>query len=306
MSDPFAAARPFAERLRHRLRQSPFAQHLHQRFRRWRAPAIDGSGTIGDVDPATVTPGAAIVFRCNLCGTPNAATLATLSRETRSCVACGSTVRFRAMAHLVTLEICGRPTLLPDAPAREDIAGIGLSDAAEYALTLAAKYAYENTWFHSAPRLDIAYLDRARFGRYDFVVASDVFEHVVPPVARAFANARRLLKADGKMIFSVPFSLEPDTREHYPELHEWSMTDRAGVWTLSNRTMDGRQQTFTDLVFHGGPGSTLEMRVFSRAALEREFLRAGFARVRIAAEPYLPFGIHWPEPWSVPMVAYVR
>jgi hypothetical protein len=46
------------------------------------------------------------------------------------------------------------------------------------------------------------------------------------------------------------------------------------------------------------------MRLFSREALEREFSEAGFARVRIAAEPYLPFGIHWPEPWSVPMVAY--
>jgi len=63
-------------------------------------------------------------------------------------------------------------------------------------------------------------------------------------------------------------------------------------------------QTFTDLVFHGGPGSTLEMRLFSQGDLTREFLHAGFARVRIASEPYLPFGIHWPEPWSVPMVAY--
>jgi hypothetical protein len=26
--------------------------------------------------------------------------------------------------------------------------------------------------------------------------------------------------------------------------------------------------------------------------------------MRIAAEPYLPFGIHWQFPWSVPMVAY--
>lgn len=306
MSDPFAAARAVAQRLRHRLRCWPFAQRLRQRLRRLRATAVDGSGTIGDVDPATLTPGASIVFRCNLCGTSNVATLATLSRETRSCVVCGSSVRFRAMAHLLTLEICGRPTALSDAPTREDIAVIGLSDAAEYALPIAAKYAYENTWFHTAPHLDIANVDPARFGRYDFVVASDVFEHVAPPVARAFANARRLLKADGKFIFTVPFSLEPDSREHYPDLHEWSVTDRAGVWTLSNRTVDGRQQTFTDLVFHGGPGSTLEMRVFSRAALKREFLRAGFARVRIAAEPYLPFGIHWPDPWSVPMVAYAR
>jgi hypothetical protein len=46
------------------------------------------------------------------------------------------------------------------------------------------------------------------------------------------------------------------------------------------------------------------MRLFSQSGLEREFARAGFARVRVAAEPYLPFGIQWPEPFSVPMVAY--
>ncbi len=85
------------------------------------------------------------------------------------------------------------------------------------------------------------------------------------------------------------------TREHYPELHDWSLTEQDGAWIRSNRTPDGREQTFRDLVFHGGPGSTLEMRLFSRAALEREFKAAGFARVRIADEPYLPFGIHWPD-----------
>ncbi|MBK9674346.1 MAG: hypothetical protein IPO82_03565 [Betaproteobacteria bacterium] len=42
--------------------------------------------------------------------------------------------------------------------------------------------------------------------------------------------------------------------------------------------------------------------MFPRAALEREFAAAGFASLRVAAEPYLPFGIVWPEPWSLPMV----
>jgi hypothetical protein len=46
------------------------------------------------------------------------------------------------------------------------------------------------------------------------------------------------------------------------------------------------------------------MRLFSRAGLEREFTAAGFARLRIADEPCPEHGIVWPEPWSVPMVAY--
>jgi hypothetical protein len=45
------------------------------------------------------------------------------------------------------------------------------------------------------------------------------------------------------------------------------------------------------------------MRVFSRAALERHFAQAGFRDVRFADEPCPAFGIAWPEPWSVPIVA---
>jgi len=286
MSRPLVSARKLAYRQMLRLKA----------WRRWR----EGDGG----DPSSIPPGASIPFLCNLCATPNEGTLDALSREALTCMHCGSNVRFRAMAYLVTREVLGRPLLLPDVPLRKDIAGIGLSDAEAYARPLAEKFSYENTFFHTEPRLDIADIDATRDGRYDFLIASDVFEHVAPPVARAFANARRLLKPDGKLIFTVPFTLENDTIEHYPELFDWSMADQDGNWTLINRTRDGREQIFTDLVFHGGPGSTLEMRLFSRAALEREFHEAGFARVRIAAEPYLPFGIHWPEPWSVPMVAY--
>jgi SAM-dependent methyltransferase len=276
-----------------------FAERQAARFKFWRRWREDDGG-----DPASIPPGTAIPFRCNLCGTPNTGTLAALSRETLTCTHCGSNVRFRAMAYLVTREVLGRALALPDVPVRKDIAGIGLSDAHAYAQPLAEKFDYENTYYHTDPRVDISDIDAARVGRYDFLIASDVFEHVLPPVARAFENARRLLKPGGKFIFTVPFSLEPDTREHFPELHDWSLTETDGTWTLTNRTRDGREERFSDLVFHGGPGSTLEMRLFSRAALERAFLEAGFARVRIANEPYLPFGIHWPEPWSVPMVAY--
>ena len=305
MSGVFAPDQPWARRLRERLGHSPAASRLRQGWRRLRAPPVDGESIVADVEPASLSADQPFVFQCNLCGAPNAATLASLTRESPSCAVCDSTVRSRAMAHLLTLEICGRPTALPDAAVRKTIAGIGLSDAAAYALPLASLYSYENTWFDRRPRLDIADLPASRVGRYDFVIASDVFEHIAPPVAQAFANARRLLRSGGRLIFSVPFSLEADTREHYPELHDWSIALHEGVRTLVNRTADGRLQTFTDPRFHGGPGSTLEMRLFSRAALERECARAGFARMRVAADPYLPFGIHWPAPWSVPMVACV-
>lgn len=245
-----------------------------------------------------------IDFRCNLCGSSNSVALAALQREQPSCASCGSTVRARAMVHLLTTELLGESVALPDLPARASYCGIGLSDAEVYAGPLAQKFDYTNTYFHTEPMLDIAHVEPGKSGCYDFIIASDVFEHIAPPVARAFSNARKLLKDGGVFIFSVPFSLEADTAEHFPELHNYRLIESPTGWRLENRTVDGRAQTFTNLVFHGGPGTTLEMRLFSRAALEREFAAAGFSRMRVADEPFLQHGIVWPEPWSIPMVAY--
>jgi SAM-dependent methyltransferase len=213
-------------------------------------------------------------------------------------------VRTRTIVHLLTSELFGRSIALPEVPRRTDLVGIGLSDSPGYAIPLAKRLGYTNTYFHTEPRLDIADVPADRTAEADFIIASDVFEHVAPPVARAFANARRLLKPRGVLIFSVPFSLAADTVEHFPDLCDYRLIEADGTWRLENHTSDGRLQVFTDLVFHGGPGTTLEMRLFSRAALEREFRAAGFGRMRIADEPCPEYGIVWPEPWSVPMVAY--
>lgn len=264
-------------------------------WQRWR----DGSSH----DPALIAADARIPFRCNICGTGNGSTPAGLTREGITCTHCGSSVRFRAMVHLVTREMLGRPVALHAMQRRPDIAGIGLSDAWSYAHRMARKFDYTNTYYHTDPRLDITDVGDEHAGRYDFITSSDVFEHVRPPVLRAFVNARRMLKPGGKLILTVPSSLADETTEHYPLLHDYTVHEADGRYTMTNRTRDGVVQTFDNLVFHGGPGATLEMRVFSRRALERDLLAAGFARVRIAAETYLPFGIHWADPFSAPMVA---
>jgi SAM-dependent methyltransferase len=251
-----------------------------------------------------VGPGEKVYFRCNICGGSCAAPMSALEREKSSCRRCGSTVRTRTIVHLLTTELFGRSIALPDLPLRRDLVGIGLSDRHFYADRLAEKLGYTNTFFHMEPQLDITAVPVQLSARYDFIIASEVFEHVAPPASRAFVNARRLLKPHGVLIFSVPYTLDPETREHYPELYDYRVVESSGQWRLENRTADGRTQIYTDLVFHGGPGSTLEMRLFSRSGLIREFTEAGFAGVRIAEEPQPEFGIVWPEPWSIPMVAY--
>lgn len=298
MSTRLSAARAFASRLLRRVRREPppAAQAAP-------APAELEIATIGDLDPRTLDPSATIAFHCNLCGERALAKLADLARETPSCPSCRSTVRFRSIAHLVVRELTGENATLPALAPRPAIRGIGLSDAESYAKPLARVFDYENTWFHKAPRVDITAIPEDRIGRYDFLIASDVFEHVATPVGRAFDNALRLLKPGGLLVLTVPFSLDAATVEHFPELHEWSLGKVGGEWLLVNKTADGRLVTHRDLVFHGGPGTTLEMRLFARDALLAELARAGFVDVRIANEPYLPFGIHWPEPWSVPIVA---
>lgn len=299
MPNRLTAARALASRLLRRVRNRSAARATASATV---ACEIDVA-TIGDLDPRMLAPGEPVAFQCNLCGSRSVTTLDALQRETPSCASCDSNVRFRAIAHLVVRELTGEYATLPALAPRPAITGVGLCDANAYAKPFARAFDYRNTFFHKAPRVDITAIDDADVGRYDFLIASDVFEHVAPPVGRAFDNARRLLKPGGLFVLTVPFSLEAATVEHFPELHEWSLGKAGGEWLLVNKTVDGRLVTHRDLVFHGGPGTTLEMRLFACDSLLAEFARAGFVDVRIANEPYLPFGIHWPVPWSVPIVA---
>lgn len=286
---------PFTHALRRRVKS--LVPPAMRRWWRARHPAAT------DVGAPSVESGPRVAFQCNLCGTRNDVASREISREIPSCTHCGSTVRSRALVHLACESLLGAEIVATQARRRPDIAGLGMSDAACVADAFGRVFDYTNTFFHTDPRLDITAIPDELASRYDFVTSSDVFEHVVPPVAIAFVNARRLLKPGGVFVLTVPFSLEADTVEHFPELHDWRLEETAGRWRLHNVTRDGRVQTFDELVFHGGPGTTLEMRLFSRAALERHLEAAGFREWHLSTAPCPRFGIAWPEPWSVPIVA---
>lgn len=243
-----------------------------------------------------------IHFTCNICGSHNEIALDQLDRERRSCSGCNSSVRLRAMIHMLSMSLFGESLVIDEFPQNE-YRGVGLSDWPGYATRLPQKMDYTNTYYHKEPRLDITNVEDARLESCDFLIASDVFEHVLSPVSRAFEGAWRLLKPRGVMIFSVPFTLRgTDTVEHFSDLQDFEVLQVDGDYRLVNRRASGGVDVYDGLRFHGGPGETLEMRLFCRHSLIRELEAAGF-EVEIFDQQVWERGIYWPQAWSLPLYA---
>ncbi len=252
---------------------------------------------------------ATIQFRCNICGHRTAALASLLrEREMPSCEFCGSTTRLRSTVRALSLGLFGESFPLTDFPARRDLRGIGLSEWPGYLPLLEDRFDFLNTFYHQEPFLDITAPPQDMFGTADFIISSEVFEHTPPPAQQAFDGAFALLKPGGLLVLTTPFRTDAEeTEEHFPCLHEWSITEGDdGLYVLCNRTEDGRDEVFTNLCFHGGPGSTLEMRVFSRSAIERHLAEAGFVDVRFRDEDETTYGVMWQGSWSVPISARKR
>lgn len=227
-----------------------------------------------------------------------------MTREAASCSKCGSNVRTRGLLRALAMELFGVEMALPDFPRVQSIRGIGTSDAGNYAAGLAEKFDYRNTFHHREPRLDIVDPPEEEFGKYDFLISSEVFEHVPAPAGRAFENACRLLKPHGVLILSVPYSIEKSTVEHFPELRESGLAQLGDRTVLVARKADGAIQVFEDLVFHvSWGGSALEMREFCECGLKETIAAAGFREARVYGEECREFGIINAEPWSLPVAA---
>src|SRR5262249_54089772 len=157
---------------------------------------------------------------------------------------CPSTVRLRGLVALISQEILGIQMALPDFPELRGLRGFGMSDPPDLAAQLEKKFDYTNTFYHQAPRLDITSPDESEWGRYDFIVSSEVMEHVPVPVERAFANLYRLLKPNGLLLLTVPYGINMQPREHFPELHEYALASPGGKTVLVNRRRDGSTEVF--------------------------------------------------------------
>jgi len=101
----------------------------------------------------------------------------------------------------------------------------------------------------------------------------------------------------------VPFVKEGETREHFPRLNDFRIVEEGGRRVLRNRTVEGDEEVFNQLVFHGGEGMTLEMRMFSEGDLLRRLADAGFSKAAVRIDHAPHFGISWPIDHSLPIVA---
>jgi SAM-dependent methyltransferase len=241
-----------------------------------------------------------ISFTCNICGAHN--TVEAIVWEASNCSGCGSNVRKRAIIYLLSRELFDEGFILPEVPRIPAIKGIGLSDCLCYAVPLAGKFDYTNTYYDREPYLDITEPDPKLYGTHDFILSSDVFEHVPGPVERAFEQCYKLLKPGGVLCVTVPSSLDENTVEHYPDLHEYAIVPLGEEQVLVNRKKDGTLEIHDRLVFHGGHGATLEMRLFSRKQLTDKLRSAGFSEVAFQDDAVEKFGIIL-QGWSRPLVA---
>lgn len=159
-----------------------------------------------------------------------------------------------------------------------DKTGMGLSDWSGYGSRLEKICTYKNTYFHREPMVDICAPPSHELGKHDFLISSDVFEHVPPPPVKAFLGAAAVLKKGGKFLLSVPMNRRStQTIEHYPRLNKFTIGQVGNEYVVVNSLADGGIETYLHPRFHGGPGQTLEMRIFSDMHV-RELLRlAGFS-----------------------------
>ena len=245
-------------------------------------------------------------FTCNVCGTENSG-VEDLAAESASCAGCGASVRIRALMYALSQELFGAALELRNFPILKGLRALGLTDSECYANRLAEKFDYKNTFFDREPKLDISDITGQPEASVDLMIASEVFEHVRPPLERVLENAARLLRPDGVLLMSIPYA-ENDwpPLEHFPKFADAGLAQLQSGPVLVNRTAEGELQVFDNLVFHGGNGFCLEMRCLNESALRSALAAAGFTALEFYGHNDARFGIRHQGPWSLPIAARKR
>jgi hypothetical protein len=154
------------------------------------------------------------------------------------------------------MELFGGSIPLPQFPLNKSVAGLGLTDCHSISSILEQRLAYRNTYLHQEPRFDLT-CDPSPVGPLDFLIASEVLEHVEPPVGRAFRQAAAILKPSGFVLLTVPWIFDGRPQGELPELHDWKFSWQDDSWMIVNRRPNGETEFFPRIAVDGGPGVCL-------------------------------------------------
>jgi hypothetical protein len=163
---------------------------------------------------------------------------------------------------------------------------IGMSDWDTLANSLSARddVEYTNTFYHCAPYIDICEVPPYLREVAHIVICSDVIEHVPYPVENAIVGLSNVIKTGGYLVLSVPYDFRDFTTEHYSDLTNLTVVDVGSEFVVVGRNATNEVQTRANPVFHGGPGTTLEMRFMAWNHVLGATASAGLELVTLAPE----------------------
>jgi hypothetical protein len=217
-------------------------------------------------------------FICNVCLAENNCEESILHREIESCSLCRSTVRIREIIEV-----------FESISNSKKLKVLGLSDhniISDY-MEKHGIY-YINTFLEKDPQLDISKPNQKYIKYADVLISSDVLEHVMPPFEEYVKGHFDVLKKGGKLIMTTPYFHHKAYIEKYPLMSSYSVDDFGKV-VASDK--DGKTFDVNDAIFHGGPGNTLEMRLFSPEILKYTLEQVGFIDIQMIEEDNLEYGI---------------
>lgn len=234
------------------------------------------------------------MYTCNITG--KKFDLDDTEKDRELCVRFGHNSRFRAICYILTKMLYREVKIMSNLEVNKNIKGIGMSDSG-WAGICKEKFDYINTFYHTEPYLDIYNKNHVdRYKNLDFIISSDVFEHIdpYPNIQYAFNNLYKMLKNEGFIVFTVPFYYG-EHKEHFPNLYKYEIKKEDSNYILYNTTIDGKFEKFDNLCFHGGPGNILEMRLFSKNSIMTYLEKAGFKDITFhnITKDMNKYGIFW-------------
>lgn len=195
---------------------------------------------------------------CNICGSGSGFTQQELGREGWLCKNCSASNRHRAVMYGLGLCLGSLDSPVAAWKPHKELKILESSGRGSYPMMLKDKFDYYNTEYDPNSELirkpfsHIADFQQLAYGdsQLDFIIASDVFEHVRED-ERAFREMYRTLKPSGIFVLTVPY------------VHEWEQT-------LIRVKVEGDKDIhLLPPEYHGGGGQTLSYRTYGRDLMDR-------------------------------------